>query len=102
MRRSWRVVHSPVKLTPEGYLETIPQLVVEIRSKNDSARDMADRVADYLKAGVVVVWVVEPATETVTEHRNGEAVKSCQRDETLRCEDVIPSFKLTLAELFQQ
>ena len=30
----------PVRMLPEGYFETIPDLVVEIRNKNDSLADL--------------------------------------------------------------
>jgi Uma2 family endonuclease len=91
----------PVQLTPEGYLQTIPQLIVEIRSKNESAKDLAEKVADYLKAGAVLVWVIEPTLESVVEHRMNLPPKTFQKSETLSCEDVIPGFRLALAELFR-
>ncbi len=51
----------PVKLSKEGYLETIPDLVVEVVSKNDTRKYTDRKVNDYLKAGVRIVWVVDPA-----------------------------------------
>ena len=41
---------------PEGYLETIPELIVEVRSKNDSIAEMRSEGGMYLKAGVSIVW----------------------------------------------
>jgi Uma2 family endonuclease len=91
-----------VPKTPEGFLASVPELVVEVRSKNDTAKEIAAKVADYLRAGAVLVWVAEPASETVTEHRNGQSPKTYQKGEQLVCEDVIPGFRLPLAELFAQ
>ncbi len=34
----------PIQRTKEGYLETIPELVVEIRSKNDSLKYVERKV----------------------------------------------------------
>ena len=90
----------PAKLTSEGYLEAVPQLVVEIRSKNDTAKQIAAKVADYLQAGSMLVWVAEPESETVTEHRGGQPPKTYRKGEQLVCEDVIPGFRLPLTELF--
>lgn len=86
----------PAQLTPEGYLETIPQLIVEIRSKNE----VAEKVADYLKAGAILVWVIEPTQESVVEHRMNRLPKTYSKSDTLVCDDVIPGFRLALAELF--
>jgi Uma2 family endonuclease len=91
----------PVRDSPEGFLETIPQLVVEVRSKNDTAVEIDGKVADFLKAGVVVVWVVEPAMEAVVEYRSGQPIKTLGKADALLCEDVIPGFRLALAELFR-
>ena len=41
----------PARLTSEGYLETIPELIVEIRSKNDSPAELNRKAAVYLNAG---------------------------------------------------
>src|SRR6185436_9029000 len=38
---------TPIRESPEGYLETIPELVVEIRSKNDRSAYLKRKVAKY-------------------------------------------------------
>ena len=45
----------PIRYSREGYLETIPELVVEVRSKNDTLAELGRKAADYLRAGGVVV-----------------------------------------------
>lgn len=92
----------PVKTSPEGYLETVPELIVEVRSKNDTKPYVARKVADYLATGVQLVWIVDPEVSTVEEHRPGLAQKTHSRDSILQCEDVIPGFRLSLADLFPQ
>lgn len=92
----------PIRETPEGYLETLPELVVEIRSKNDTRAYLDRKVADYLQAGVKAVWIVEPAESVVVEHRLDAAAKTLGLAETLTCDDIIPGFRLPLAELFKE
>lgn len=91
----------PIVETSEGYLETIPELVVEIRSKNDTAAGIAEKVADYLQAGVQLVWVADPAAKSVTEHRPNSQPKVFGQTDTLQCEDIIPGLRLSLAGLFR-
>src|SRR5919109_253754 len=42
----------PLRRSSEGYLETIPELVVEIRSPNDTGPEVQAKVDEYLAAGV--------------------------------------------------
>src|SRR5262249_15980182 len=38
----------PTRRSPEGYLETIPDLIVEVRSKNDTLVGLQRKAGDYL------------------------------------------------------
>ena len=90
----------PVRTSAERYLETIPELIVEIRSKNDSKPYVVRKVADYLAAGVLLVWVVDPEEKSVSAHRLGTAPKPLLVGDALECEDLIPGFRLLLSDLF--
>jgi Uma2 family endonuclease len=91
----------PIRLSPEGYLETIPDLVVEVRSKNDSFKKLSGKVKDYLKAGVKVVWLADPGDRTVTAYRRGRRPKVFGEKDTLILEDMLPGFQVTVAALFE-
>ena len=91
----------PIRESPEGYLETIPELVAEIRGKNDSLAEFNCYVANYLQAGVQLVWMVDPQSKTVAEHRPGAATCKLTVADTLHCDDIIPGFALPLAEFFR-
>jgi Uma2 family endonuclease len=82
----------PLRQSTEGYLETIPELVVEVRSKNDSRAALGRKAEDYLRVGVVVVWVVDPMKREVAEYRQGGAVRIYADTDTLTVEDIIPGF----------
>jgi Uma2 family endonuclease len=84
----------PIQYTPQGYLATIPELVVEVVSKNDSAPYTARKVEDYLRAGVQIVWVADPQRWTVTVHRCGQPPQVLGPGEVLTVEELIPGFAL--------
>jgi Uma2 family endonuclease len=91
----------PARESPEGYLETIPELIVEIRSKNDTNSEVAEKVADYLRAGVKVAWVVDGDRENVTEYRPNIEPRILTAADTITCDDIIPGFLLVLTDLFR-
>jgi Uma2 family endonuclease len=92
----------PIRRTPEGYLETIPDLVVEVRSKNDTLPAVQGKVDDYLRASVRVVWVADPAARTITEYRPNTEPRVFGEDDTLTVEDVIPGFQLPVRDALQE
>ena len=61
-------------------------------------------MAEYLKVGVRLVWVVHPPTRTVRIHRPssaaGGAVSQLTGDETISGEEVLPGFSCKVAEFF--
>lgn len=89
----------PVRFAPQGYLVTIPELVVEIRSKNDTQPEIAEKVNAYLAAGVAVVWVADPDARTVTAYRTGKQPVVFGPTDTLTADGVIPGFAVPVAEL---
>ena len=82
----------PIQRSPEGYLETIPDLVVEVRCKNVTRAALGRKAEDYLRAGAIVVWVVDPMKREVAEYRQGVPVRLYADTDTLTVEDVIPGF----------
>jgi hypothetical protein len=74
----------PIRRTPEGYLETIPELVVEVRSKNDTLAALEHRAQDYLLAGAAVVWVVDPISRNVSDQPQRDRVPPGRCVEDLR------------------
>jgi Uma2 family endonuclease len=92
----------PIRRSAEGYLETIPELVVEVRSKNDTLPEVQRKVEEYLAAGVRVAWVADPDARTITAHRRGQEPQVFTETDTLTIEDVIPGFKLLVADVFKE
>ena len=95
------VASLPLRKSPEGYLETIPELVVEVRSPNDTGPEVQSKVNEYLAAGVRVVWVADPARQTITAHRVGIPPKTFGPTDMLTIPDIIPGFQAQVADLFR-
>jgi Uma2 family endonuclease len=89
----------PVRTSPEGFLLTIPELIVEVRSKNDTQPEIDEKVNDYLNAGAVVVWVADPDARTVTVHQANQAPVVLAATDTLTAPAVIPGFAILVGDL---
>lgn len=89
----------PVKRSQEGYLETIPEIVVEIRSKNDTNPEVDSKTAEYHRAGVVEVWVIDPDARTVTICRANQSVTVFPDTATLTSA-LLPGFAVPVGGLF--
>ncbi len=91
----------PLKLSPEGYLLTVPALVAEVRSKNDYNPAVTEKVQRYLAAGVRLVWVADPRKHTVTAYRSGEEPVVLGEADHLTAEGIIPDLAFPVKRLFE-
>lgn len=93
---SEREPEEPVK----GYFQGAPDLAVEVLSPDDRAGEVLAKVRDWLGAGCRGVWVVDPRTRTVTVYRSPHQAVVLSESETLTDEDLLPGFRLPVAEIF--
>lgn len=56
-------------LQDPGHVLVVPDLVAEVISTHDTVYEIDLRIADYLEAGVNVVWSLNPVQKTVAIHR---------------------------------
>lgn len=77
-----------------------PDLAVEVLSPGDRVAAMRRKVADYLRAGARLVWVCDPATQTVRVHSPSGGV-TLHDDDVLTAPDLMPGFQLRVGALFK-
>lgn len=90
----------PADRPREKYIPAPPDLAVEVVSPTDRPRDIAAKMEVYRRAGVPLVWWVRPATRTVTVFVNGQEVGQFGESDELDGGDVLPGFRLAVAEIF--
>jgi Uma2 family endonuclease len=90
----------PARERVVGYSQYIPDLVVEVKSPNDSRQYVYDKSRMWLSHGVRLVWAVYPDTRTVEVHQNGAPVSVVTADGALDGGDVLPGFGCELALIF--
>lgn len=89
--------HTPKNAT---FLEGPPVLAVETISPSDTAESIAEKVKEYLEAGVALVWEVNPYYRTVTVHRPDAEPTLVNNIQELTAEPHLPGFCIPVAEIF--
>ena len=84
-----------------GFFDGPPDLAVEVVSLNDLASDVLEKVEDWLGAGVVSVWVVDPRTRTMQVYRQRGDVRRYGAGNEVRDEPTLPGFVLKVGEVFE-
>ena len=90
----------PPEELPAGYFDIMPDLAVEVLSPNDRLDEVRAKVADWLQAGVRLVWVIDPATRSAVVYRSASDGQELTEGESLDGADVIPGFTCQIRELF--
>ncbi|HEY8747936.1 MAG TPA: Uma2 family endonuclease [Tepidisphaeraceae bacterium] len=89
---------------PTGHCRIPPDLAIEVISPNDLAYEIDEKVAEYLQAGVTLVWIVYPSTRTVEIRRSRSSplgpISHLAGNEVLSGEDVLDGFSCEVARLF--
>jgi Uma2 family endonuclease len=83
-------------------LDVTPDLVVEVVSRTDTIYDLKIKLVQYQAAGVPLVWVIYPLTQTAGIYRleTGLVEHGMAGDAELDGEHILPGFKLAVKNIF--
>lgn len=90
----------PAGEVPKGPIPVPPNLVVEVRSPSDRISQLSAKASEYLEAGVTVVVVIDPDTESAAVYREDEFPIRMHNGDELTLPDVLPGFSMRVADLF--
>lgn len=77
-----------------------PDLAVEVISPSNTRKEMETKREDYLRAGVRLVWYVDPDRESARWFDAAGGTGTVRRGGALDGADVVPGFVLPLATIF--
>ena len=87
---------------PRGHVRIVPDLVIEVISPNDLAWEVEAKVAEYIRAGVPLMWVIYPDTRTVWRYRASDEATRLGIGDALSGEDILPGFTCPVADVFPE
>ncbi len=88
------------KLGREG-IDIIPEFVIEVISENDNVYKLEDKITEYFKAGVKVIWNILPHHECVYVYTSRKTVYICLEDDVCSASPALAGFEFTVNELFK-
>jgi len=83
-----------------GFIPAAPDLAVEVLSPDDRPGFVREKVAEWLEAGAMEVWVVDPRERTVTLHRQGRPPSTFAETDTIRGRELLPGLELAVRDVF--
>jgi Uma2 family endonuclease len=86
---------------PKGFLTVAPELVVEVVSPSDSQHELETKVAEYLDAGTLWVWLVDPGTKSCGIYKSKDDYVELGKDDVISGEGILSGLEIQIASLFQ-
>jgi Uma2 family endonuclease len=77
-----------------------PDIAIEIVSPSETVEETRAKINDYLHYGTHQVWVVYPRTKQVEVYLTDGTARTYNADDTLSGGDLLPSFTVQVAAIF--
>jgi Uma2 family endonuclease len=98
---SWERLPARGDVPDEPIGSVVPDLAVEVLSKNNTKGEMQRKLKEYFLAGVRLVWFVDPRARTVQVFTAPDAVVLLTEADVLDGGDVLPGFSLPVKTIFE-
>jgi Uma2 family endonuclease len=86
-----------------GQIPTVaPDLIVEVLSKGNTPKEMKRKLGEYFRAGVRLVWYVDPKKRTVQVYTAPDRSVLLGEDQMLDGDDVLPGFAISIRDWFAE
>jgi Uma2 family endonuclease len=85
---------------PYGYLEHVPEFIIEVASPNDRPAEIRRKVDEWLRSGARLVWLIDPAERTIFAYRSDEPVRIYREGDSVDGAPVLPDFRVAVAAFF--
>ncbi len=89
-----------LKKTKRDFVEMVPDLMVEVKSKTDRIKPIEEKIQLFLQLGSTVGILIDPDKLTVTVYRLNQAPVMLQSADTLTLPELLPGWELEVSELW--
>jgi Uma2 family endonuclease len=82
--------------------EVVPDLAIEVLSRSNTPAEMTRKRGEYFRAGVKLVWEIDPETRGAKAYASPTAVAEVPPNGILDAGGVMPGFQLSLQAVFDR
>ncbi len=89
-----------LKRTKRDFVELVPDLIVEVKSKSDRIKTLQEKIQLFLQLGSSVGILIDPDELTLTVYRLNQEPIILQDNDKLTLPDLLPGWELIVSELW--
>jgi Uma2 family endonuclease len=89
-----------LKKTKRDFVELLPDLTVEVKSKTDRIKPLVEKIELFLKLGTQVGILIDPDQFTLTVYRLNHPAVVLKDGDTLTIPELLPGWELAVSELW--
>ncbi|WGV25196.1 Uma2 family endonuclease [Halotia branconii] len=89
-----------LKKTKRDFVELVPDLMVEVKSKSDRIKPIEEKIQLFLQLGSTVGMLIDPDKLTVMVYRLNQAPMMLQSGDILTLPELLPGWELEVSELW--
>jgi Uma2 family endonuclease len=82
-------------------VDEIPEFVIEVISGNDNINKVEEKIVEYYKAGVKVVWLIMPDYKAVHVYTSRKNVMICLETDICSAKPVLDDFEISVNDIFE-
>ncbi len=88
-----------LKQSTEDYLELLPDLIVEVKSKTDSLEKLQAKIQEFISLGTQIGILIDPQARTIEVYR-ADRTERLQDGDILTLPDLLPGWELPVSEIW--
>ncbi|NMG11296.1 Uma2 family endonuclease [Brasilonema sp. UFV-L1] len=89
-----------LKKSKRDFVELVPDLMVEVKSKSDRIKPLIEKIQLFLQLGCAVGILIDPDKLTVTVYRLNQDPVVLKDNNKLTLPDLLPGWEITVSELW--
>lgn len=89
-----------LKKTKRDFVQLLPDLTVEVKSKTDRIKPLVEKIELFLKLGTQMGILIDPDKLTLTVYRLNQPAVVLKDGDTLTIPELLPGWELAISELW--
>lgn len=89
-----------LKRTTENYAEVVPDLIFEVKSKNDNLKKLTEKIEEFLSLGTIVGVLVDPRQRMIEIHRLNKETIILYDGDIFTVSEILPGWEFAVAEIW--